>query len=71
MCCGQSELIESAPNADPPKAEQIAKGEPVTVTLPAIRGVELVREMVEGDYVAAKRDSLVKQAGYQAFDWHE
>ena len=32
---------------------------------------ELVREMVDSDYVAAKRDSLVKQAGYQAFDFHE
>ena len=32
---------------------------------------ELVREMVESDYIAAKRDSLVKQAGYQAFDHHE
>jgi len=27
--------------------------------------------MVESDYVAAKRDSLVKKAGYQAFDYHE
>ncbi len=32
---------------------------------------ELVREMVDSDYVAAKRDSLVKQAGFQAFDFHE
>jgi len=32
---------------------------------------ELVREMVDSDYVAAKRDNLVKQAGYQAFDFHE
>ena len=31
----------------------------------------LVKEMVESDYAAAKRDSLVKQAGYQAFDYHE
>lgn len=30
-----------------------------------------MRELVEGDYVAAKRESLVKQAGYQVFDWHE
>ncbi len=28
-------------------------------------------EMVESDYVAAKRDSLVKKAGYQAFAYHE
>ena len=32
---------------------------------------ELVREMVEADYTSAKRDSLVKLAGFQAFDHHE
>jgi GDPmannose 4,6-dehydratase len=32
---------------------------------------ELVREMVESDYTAAKRDSLVKLAGFQAYDYHE
>ncbi len=32
---------------------------------------ELVREMVEADYSAAKRDSLVKLAGFQAYDYHE
>lgn len=32
---------------------------------------ELVREMVESDYTAARRDSLVKQAGFQAYDHHE
>jgi len=32
---------------------------------------ELVREMVESDYSAAKRDSLVKLAGFQAYDYHE
>ncbi len=32
---------------------------------------ELVREMVESDYVAAERDNLVKLAGYQAFDYKE
>jgi GDPmannose 4,6-dehydratase len=32
---------------------------------------ELVREMVESDYTAAKRDSLVKLAGFQAYDHHE
>ncbi|MDO8418816.1 MAG: GDP-mannose 4,6-dehydratase [Rubrivivax sp.] len=31
----------------------------------------LVREMVESDYTAAKRDSLVKLAGFQAYDYHE
>ena len=32
---------------------------------------ELVREMVLSDYQSAKRDSLVKLAGFQAFDHHE
>ena len=32
---------------------------------------ELVREMVLSDYQSAKRDSLVKLAGFQAFDYHE
>jgi len=32
---------------------------------------ELVREMIEADYTAAKRDSLVKLAGFQAYDHHE
>jgi GDPmannose 4,6-dehydratase len=32
---------------------------------------ELVREMIESDYTAARRDSLVKLAGFQAFDHHE
>ena len=32
---------------------------------------ELVREMVESDFVAATRDSLVKSAGYPVFDHHE
>ncbi len=32
---------------------------------------ELVREMIECDYTAARRDSLVKLAGFQAYDHHE
>ena len=32
---------------------------------------ELVKEMVEADYTAARRDSLVKQAGFQAYDYNE
>jgi GDPmannose 4,6-dehydratase len=27
--------------------------------------------MVEADYAAARRDSLVKQAGFQAYDYNE
>ena len=32
---------------------------------------QLVTEMTEGDYTSAKRDSLVKLAGFQAYDFHE
>ena len=36
------------------------------ITLP-----ELVREMVQADYASAQRDSLVKNAGFQAYDYNE
>ena len=32
---------------------------------------ELVREMVQADYTAARRDSRVKLAGFQAYDYNE
>ena len=32
---------------------------------------QLVKEMVESDYVSAKRDSLVKLAGFQTYDHYE
>jgi GDPmannose 4,6-dehydratase len=38
---------------------------------PTITLAELVKEMVISDYTAAKRDSLVKLAGFQAYDYHE
>ena len=38
---------------------------------PGISFAELVKEMVEADYTAARRDSLVKLAGFQAYDHHE
>ena len=39
--------------------------------VPKITLAELERELVESNYVSAKRDSLVKKAGFQAFDYHE
>ena len=33
--------------------------------------MDLVKEMVAVDHEAAKRDALVKEAGYQIFDRHE
>ena len=38
---------------------------------PATTLAELVSERVDSDYAAAKRDSLVKKACYQAFGYHE
>ena len=38
---------------------------------PNITFEELVKEMIEADYTAARKDSLVKLAGFQAFDHHE
>jgi GDPmannose 4,6-dehydratase len=38
---------------------------------PKISFDELVREMVLEDLTSAKRDSLVKEAGFKAFDYHE
>ncbi len=38
---------------------------------PATTFDQLVREMVEADFTAALRDSMVKQAGFKAFDYRE
>ena len=50
---------------DPSKAKQKLGWTP-QITLR-----ELVKEMVESDYLSAKRDNLVKDAGFQAYDHHE
>jgi GDPmannose 4,6-dehydratase len=50
---------------DPTKAKQKLGWSPRT-TLP-----QLVKEMVDSDYTSAKRDSLVKLAGFKAYDHHE
>ena len=50
---------------DPSKAKERLGWVP-TVTLP-----ELVREMVEADYTAAQRDNLVREAGFQTYDYNE
>jgi GDPmannose 4,6-dehydratase len=50
---------------DPTKAKEKLGWVPKTTL------AELVKEMVQSDYTAAKRDSLVKMAGFQAFDYHE
>ena len=50
---------------DPSKAKQKLGWSPTTSL------AELVAEMVKADYAAAQRDSLVKQAGFQAYDFNE
>jgi len=50
---------------DPSKAKAKLGWEPTTPF------EELVREMIEADYTSARRDSLIKQAGFQAYDHHE
>ena len=50
---------------DPTKAREKLGWTPTTTF------EELVKEMIEADYTAAKRDSLVKLAGFQAYDHHE
>jgi GDPmannose 4,6-dehydratase len=50
---------------DPTKAKEKLGWTPKTTL------AELVQEMIQADYTAAKRDALVKMAGFQAFDYHE
>jgi GDPmannose 4,6-dehydratase len=50
---------------DPSKAKAKLGWEPTTTL------AELVKEMVEADYTSARRDSLVKLAGFQAYDYNE
>ena len=50
---------------DPSKAKAKLGWSPKTTL------AELVKEMVISDYTSAKRDNLVKQAGFQAYDYHE
>lgn len=50
---------------DPTKAKQKLGWEPQTTIQ------ELVKEMVQSDFTAAKRDELVKHAGFKAYDHHE
>ena len=50
---------------DPTKAKQKLGWAPVTTLQ------QLVSEMAQSDFTSAKRDSLVKQHGFQAFDHHE
>lgn len=50
---------------DPTKARERLGWTPKTTL------AELVAEMVNADYTSAKRDALVKMAGFKAFDHHE
>jgi GDPmannose 4,6-dehydratase len=50
---------------DPSKAKKTLGWEAKTTF------AELVKEMVAADHAAAKRDAMIKEAGYQIFDRHE
>jgi GDPmannose 4,6-dehydratase len=50
---------------DPSKAKQKLGWTPKTTLQ------ELVKEMVEADYTSARRDSMVKLAGFKAYDYNE
>ncbi len=50
---------------DPTKAREKLGWVPTTTT------EELCREMTQSDYDAARRDQLVKQHGFQTYDYHE
>lgn len=50
---------------DPTKAREKLGWTPTTSF------ADLVREMVEADFDLARRDSLVKEAGFKAFNYHE
>ena len=50
---------------DPTKAREKLGWTPTT------KLAELVAEMVDADYTAAKRDALVRSAGFQTYDYHE
>ena len=50
---------------DPSKARVLLGWKPNTTLR------ELVVEMVQADYTAARRDGLVKAAGFQAYDYNE
>jgi len=50
---------------DPAKAKEKLGWTPKTTL------AQLVSEMVQSDFASAKRDALVKMAGFQAYDYHE
>lgn len=50
---------------DPSKAKRLLGWEAKTSF------ADLVKEMVAADHEAAKRDALIKEAGYQTYDYHE
>ena len=69
-------IVRIDPRYYRPTEVQTLLGDPSMARLklgwtPATTLSELVHEMVESDYVSAKRDSLVKQAGFQAYDYNE
>jgi GDPmannose 4,6-dehydratase len=63
--CKIGDVIVETLLGDPSKAK-VKLGWTPTITLP-----QLVKEMVEADYDAARRDSMIKLAGFKAYDYNE
>ena len=76
-CCRVGDVIVKVdPRYFRPTEVQTLLGDPGRVKArlgwaPKTTLTELVREMVEADYDSARRDSLVKEAGFQAYDYNE
>ena len=70
------ELIRIDPDYFRPTEVETLLGDPTKAKeklgwVPKISVDELVREMVAADYEEAKRDALVRDAGYKTFDHNE
>jgi GDPmannose 4,6-dehydratase len=75
-CAEGSVIVKVDPRYFRPTEVETLLGDPSKARdrlgwMPATGFEELVREMVEADFVAAQRDELVTNAGFQAFDFHE
>ena len=69
-------IVEVDPRYFRPTEVELLIGDPTKAKeklgwVPTTSFEELVREMIEADYTSARNDSLVKLAGFQAFDHHE
>ena len=69
-------IVKVDPRYFRPTEVETLLGDPTKAKLklgwePRITFDELVREMVQSDYLSASRDHLVKAAGYSVYNHHE